>query len=395
MPCNASRITRFMSLLFTIILLSACSIPAAGPTPTTAPATTAVPTLAQPTPTQPAPTAVPSPSLPAVANAVLRSFEMVDYQNGWAASETMVLRSSDGGVTWRNATPKDAPAILGAAFQVKAVSPLAAWVLIPDAADYKKGTLFRTADGGQTWQANEVPFGGGWIQFQDDKKYAVLMADRGVAAGSQAVDLYQTSDGGATWMLVYHVDPENPADQGITFGGDKSGVAFLDSTRGWITGFIPMDGATYLYATQDGGKTWKQVQLGLPAGWQQAQIDTKPPVFFGSKEGILTLQASTNVGQMVFYVTHDGGDTWQPTTPLKASGMVSIPTANDIIVWNGGTLQYSPDAGQTWQERTPNVDLSQSLIAVQFADSKTGWALSQDANSTRLYCTTDGGLTWQ
>ncbi len=395
MPRNTSRMTLFMSLFFTGILLSACSIPTAGPTPTASLATTAVSTLAQPAPTRPAATAVPSPTLPVVPDVALRSFEMVDAQNGWAASETMVLRTVDGGVTWRNATPRDAPADLGAAFQVKAISPLAAWMLLPDAAETKKGTLFRTADGGQTWQASAVPFGGGWIQFQDDKKYAVLMADRGVAAGSQAVDLYQTGDGGATWGLVYHVDPENPADQGIPFGGDKSGVTFLDSAHGWVTGFMPMDGATYLYATQDGGKTWKQVQLSLPAGWQQAQIETKPPVFFGGKEGVLPLQASTNVGQIVFYVTHNGGDAWQPMTPLKANGMVSIATASDIIVWNGGTLHYSPDAGQTWQDRTPNVDLSQSLIAMQFVDRQTGWVLSQDASGTRFYRTSDGGLTWQ
>ena len=83
------------------------------------------------------------------------------------------------------------------------------------------------------------------------------------------------------------------------------------------------------------------------------------------------------------------------TTTLQASGMVSIPSATDVIVWDGAMLHYSLDAGQTWQERTPNLDLSQSLIALQFVDRNTGWALSQEASGTRLYRTTDGGATWE
>ena len=175
-------------------------------------------------------------------------------------------------------------------------------MMVPDPGDFRKGTLYRTADGGQTWQAGAVPFGGGWVQFQEDKNVAVILVDRGVAAGSQGVDLYQTSDGGATWNLISRADPENPSDQGIPFGGNKSGVTFLDSARGWVTGFIP-DGwrAVYLYATQDGGKTWQLVPLDLPAGWQQAQIEARPPVFFGGQDGILPLRASSNVGMMVFY----------------------------------------------------------------------------------------------
>ena len=382
------------TVLIMVLSLSACSLPSANPTalptPSVAPATPSVPTA-----TVPAATAAPSPTVQVVPDVSLRTFQMVDAQNGWAASDQLALRTVDGGKTWQNVTPKDVPANIDPNFQVTAISPQAAWIIVPDASDFKKGTLYRTTDGGQTWQSAAVPFGGGRVQFQEDKKFAVVLAGRGVAAGSQGVDLYQTSDGGANWNLISRADPENPSDQGIPFGGNKSGVTFLDSARGWVTGFIPMDGAVYLYATQDNGKTWKLVPLDLPTGWQQAQIEAKPPVFFGGQDGILPLRASSNVGLMVFYVTSDGGDTWQATTPLEASGLIAIPSANDIIVWNGAKLHYSLDAGQSWQERTPNIDLSQGLVALQFVDRHTGWALSQNGSSTRLYSTTDGGSTWQ
>ncbi len=391
MPPNRWKI--FMAVCFTLMvatLLSACSL--ASSSPTLIPTPTAIPSQA---PTLIPPTAtVPSPTPQVVPDVSLRTFQMVDAQNGWGASAKMTLRTVDGGKTWQNVTPQDVPADIEPVFQVTAISPLAAWMIVPDPSDFKKGTLYRTADGGQTWQSSAVPFGSSRIQFQDDKKYAVLMASRGVAAGSEGVDLYQTSDGGVTWDLISRADPENSSDQTIPFGGNKSGVAFIDSTHGWVTGFMPMDGEVYMYATQDVGKTWKPVQLSLPAGWNQAQIESQPPVFFGGQDGIMILRASTNVGQMVLFVTHNGGDTWQATTPLDAYGFVSIPDAKNAIVWDGAKLHYSQDAGQTWQDRTPNVDLSQGLIALQFVDPNTGWALSQNGDGARLYSTTDGGSTW-
>ncbi len=381
------------SILIVMVFLSACNATATNPT--LIPTPTAVPSQA-PTPVPPTATTVaPSPTPQVVPDASLRTFQMVDALNGWAASDKMALRTVDGGQTWQNVTPQDVPAGIEPVFQVTAISPLAAWMIVPDPNDYKKGTLYRTTDGGQTWQSSAVPFGGGRVQFQDDKKYAVILASRGVAAGSEGVDLYQTSDGGANWDLFSRADPENSSDQVIPFSGNKSGATFLDSSHGWVTGFIPMEGAVFLYATQDNGKTWKPVQLNLPAGWNQAQIETRPPVFFGGQDGLLTLRASTNVSQMVLFVTHNGGDSWQATTPLDGSGFVSIPDAKDVIVWDGLKLHYSEDAGQSWQERTPNVDLSQGLIALQFFDPNTGWALSQNGDGARLYRTTDGGATWR
>ena len=337
MTCNAWKIIKIRSLILLIAFsLSACNLPATNPT--TAPTPIATPI---PLPTQTVTNTAPDQTLKSVPMVSLRTFQMVDAQHGWAASNQMALRTVDGGKSWQNVTPKDVPAGIEPVFQVTAVSDAAialtlptagngnkgaissqaAWMIVPDAGDFKKGTLYRTTDGGQTWQNAAVPFGSGRVQFQDDKVHAVLMADRGVAAGSQGVDLYQTSDGGASWNLISQTDPTNPSDQGIPFGGNKSGVSFRDSAHGWLTGFIPMDGAAYLYGTQDGGKTWKQVELNLPAGWQQAQIVTKPPVFFGGQEGVLPLRASANVGQQVLLITRDGGDTWQATTPLEANGI--------------------------------------------------------------------------
>jgi photosystem II stability/assembly factor-like uncharacterized protein len=97
----------------------------------------------------------------------------------------------------------------------------------------------------------------------------------------------------------------------------------------------------------------------------------------------------------VFYVTQDGGQSWTPGSVLDSSGIVSIPTMQDVFVWDGGTLQTSHDDGQTWTAITPNINLSQMISQLDFVDKDNGWATSLDANmKSMLYKTNNGGETW-
>ena len=83
----------------------------------------------------------------------------------------------------------------------------------------------------------------------------------------QAVSLYQTSDGGATWTLKYANDPSQPNNT-LPFSGHKNGMAFRDTSTGWVGGDIPINGFVYLYKTTNGGVTWSQQPLTLPAGYE-------------------------------------------------------------------------------------------------------------------------------
>ena len=82
-----------------------------------------------------------------------------------------------------------------------------------------------------------------------------------------AVYLYQTSDGGATWMLKYANDPSQPNNT-LPFSGHKNGMTFRDTSTGWVGGYVPSPGAVYLYKTTNGGTSWAQQSLALPAGYE-------------------------------------------------------------------------------------------------------------------------------
>jgi len=80
-----------------------------------------------------------------------------------------------------------------------------------------------------------------------------------------------------------------------------------------------------------------------------------------AQDGLLPVEYHAEDRPTVFYVTRDGGASWNPTTALKSP-------VNDYMVWSwpdmshgfvtdGNTLYTTQDGGQTWQETTPNVGL--------------------------------------
>ena len=147
-------------------------------------------------------------------------------------------------------------------------------------ADFINGTLEITTDGGSTWSSVAVPFAGGQIDFIN-KKTGFILVGRGAAAGSQAVDIYSTEDGGATWNQVYSMVPgagENVNT--LPFSGQKSGFAFLDNSHGWVGGSIPMDGYVYLFASSDGGHVWVKQDVALPVGYETAMTEVGSAKFF-------------------------------------------------------------------------------------------------------------------
>ncbi len=390
-------------------VLAACS----RPTPpldqnySNLPAATA-PNLLLPTQAATSPGAAPSPAVlltqptlpPAAfsAEAPLRAFEMVDRLAGWGAGDNAVLHTSDGGRTWQAVTPAGQD-LSGAVPQVYAIDARSAWLLVPDPADFRQGMLLRTRDGGLTWQQVAVPFGGGAVQILDPE-HAFVMADRGVAAGSHAVEIFASSDGGEHWASQCKIDPKQSAERCLPFGGNKNGITFRDLTHGWLGGFVPVDGSGFFYATSDGGKTWRPLPLPPPVDYEKAQFVVNPPRFFGTQFGVvvvramLTLETGEPGAAKLFYLTHDDGQTWQVAPALRSAGLVALATVKDWFVWDGGVLQVTQNAGQTWQSLQPDVDLSEKLAALQFMDQATGWALSMDGDDTRLYRTTDGGRTW-
>jgi photosystem II stability/assembly factor-like uncharacterized protein len=325
-----------------------------------------------------------------VASPNLIYFDMITSSEGWGLTDEYVLRTRDGANQWENVTPGGsfgAGARLSGYFRDSDTG----WVLL-SGSDFTSGTLYHTEDGGQTWQQAAVPFGNGSFTFIDPLD-GWVMVGTGAGAGSFSVDIYRTGDGGATWQMVYSLDPNGA--NGLPLSGAKNGIAFSDSTHGWVGGSRPEDGFVWLYASQDGGATWAQQNLALPSGYEDAMTSIEAPIFYSAQVGVLPVTLFKEQTSTVYYVTQNGGVDWTATQVVNNHGHTAVASPQDFWLWDGQSISVSHNGGQVWATQPTNVDLSDTLVQVDFVNASDGFALTRDADgNSLLYFSTDGGLTW-
>jgi photosystem II stability/assembly factor-like uncharacterized protein len=147
-----------------------------------------------------------------------------------------MFRTGDGGRTWEQVWHGTS----GTAQQPVFRDPLHGWM----AADL---SVLRTADGGRTWDAVAAPIldprSAVLLAQQDVIEYSTALADTGTVIWSASASV----DGGATWGRVRSVP-----------GSDILGVAFVDA-RHWraIAHYA-------VWRTDDGGETWQPLATRLP-----------------------------------------------------------------------------------------------------------------------------------
>jgi photosystem II stability/assembly factor-like uncharacterized protein len=355
----------------------------------------------------------------------ISSIHMLDAQTGWAVTnKNRILRTTDGGVHWKNVTPNFPPSMtrqrivadfLTASSAWVAVSgiditgqgddrarkqPSGAWVSVSGIA-MATTVIFRTTNAGQTWQQAPIQTSRGivtqvnFVTSQD----GWLLSKHPVSESAETLELFRTADGGGTWVkiasaLAASLDIPPPGQ--LPFSGSKSGLSFLNATTGWVTGRIPVNGYILLYRTYDGGNTWYPQSLPLSPTERSSQLSILPPLFFNATDGILPVSFDMGKGASLdVYVTHDGGTTWKRTTPLTAAAS----TADFIDVDHGwasdGTLLYvTGDGGKQWTTLSPGGSF-QHIMHLDFVSSDIGWAIGATAaNAPTLLKTEDGGHTW-
>ncbi len=321
---------------------------------------------------------------------------MLDADHGWALTRQSVLKTVDAGAHWTQVE----------ALHLGSIAPTAdfmnvnyAWVAFHGASDplgtYK---VIRTSDGGVSWRISTITIsnadqGQGGI----DRPHFISTTEGwvtiGMAEGMQhsSLTIYHTTDGGATWTQLASSFSQSSS---LPMTADKTGISFANSQNGWVTAEYPGSPA-WLYVTHNGGSTWQSQSLPLPNSQQASTIVTTPPVFFG-QNGIMPVEIVYNSSNIDLYVTHDGGAHWTPTT--LASFYANTFFALDLQhVWaiqsNGrGTGIYSTtDGGASWHAigNTP-----QMVGELSFVDPQDGWAIGASTSTPQLYHTINGGANW-
>ncbi|MCI0694081.1 YCF48-related protein [candidate division KSB1 bacterium] len=269
----------------------------------------------------------------------------------------------------------NAPIALSRFYDAFFVNPSTGWIVDIG------GQIFKTRDGGQTW---EFQFISPLAQFR-----SVGFADtlRGWAGTLSDDLLYQTNDGGATWLRVENLPDPKPA--GIC------GISVVNASVIYACGRF--EGPSHLIKTTDGGATWSSLDMSAHAG---TLVDCH---FFSPDSGFVVggdpRGAFPSTTKAVVLFTADGGRNWQTrhTTNREGEWCWKISFASRRFGYvsiedfmRRGFCLKTTDGGITWQE----IAIPQTLVTegIGFVNENKGWIGGPLATS---YETSDGGLTWQ
>ncbi|MFF3648615.1 WD40/YVTN/BNR-like repeat-containing protein [Streptomyces sp. NPDC002181] len=304
-----------------------------------------------------------------------------------------------------------------------AVSRSTAWVA------GTKGTVLRTVDGGRSWRDVSPP--GAVAEGLELRDIEAFDARRAVALSigeGEASRVLRTEDGGATWTETFRNPDPRAFYDCLTFFDSRHGLAMSDPVdgkfrilstddggRNWAVlpgtgmpdalageaGFAasgqclvsagPRDvwlatgggAAGRILHSPDRGRTWRVAESGIPAG------DPAKGVFalaFRDRTTGLAVGGDYRTGEAsprAAAVSADSGRTWRPAStppPAYRSGAAWLPHLRTAALAVGPTgSDVTTDAGRTWRPLTPG-----SFDTVDCAGDGGCWAAGEKGRVGRL-----------
>jgi photosystem II stability/assembly factor-like uncharacterized protein len=233
--------------------------------------------------------------------------KFIDAQNGWLLAHLgagmnhdyfALFHSTDGGRSWRTLIdPFQGDLQSCSKTGIVFADPQLGWITGDCHAVAPGVFLYRTEDGGSTWNTQEIPAPAGAPVDLFNQPYIgcgtydpIFVAPNNIILNlrcdnfeSSTTDyyLYRTTNGGENWSVN-------------SFPGDS--LLFINSEVGWALG-------RDIYQTTDGGQTWNKVSS---VNWD-GQFD-----FVSEQLGWAVARAD---GQIALVKTENAGRRWQELKP--------------------------------------------------------------------------------
>jgi photosystem II stability/assembly factor-like uncharacterized protein len=381
-----------------------------------------------------------------------------DGKTVYYAAGTTVHRSVDDGNTWHAGAALPGSDAAQHLINVLDIDPADSRVVY--ASIFGLG-VFRSADGGDTWQS----LANGPANIRGTFGFTVDPTNGQRLLATTETGVYLSVDGGASWgatpLLAEYstdidVDPTNPnvlyavgsggelkksvdggqqwATSGSVGSGLMQGKLVIAPSR---TSSLASLGGDGVVLSEDGGAHWSKRNTGLQAGvvvslatgtgrtYAAARpsgayaiasdtsaitplnnaaltsLDAREPFYFrlavlpGQPDTLFATINSTTLARSI-----DGGANWAKLAfPAQAPDYIvrSPQEPQTLYVSAQDGIYRSADAGNQWVSRSAGLPLGEELVALTpTARAGTVYAvyLKQPGNTSRIFRTTDEGVTW-
>lgn len=285
---------------------------------------------------------------------LLSSMRFVDSRAGWAVGSGQILRTIDGGRTWRHA---NAQRFLNETLSLYDVAPIdshTCWLLVFHGA--RDLRCFVTRDAGHSWSEKyqvALPFSFSKIFFLDSQRGWIV---RGAEAESEA-SLHFTEDSGRHWV-----------DVPLALRGQPRRLFFSDRKNGWLLESYLREGAraSRILRTEDGGRTWG-VEVEFRGDAMAFHLLGEKSMLISGREGML-LRYETVTRSLRKITTNTNLNL--EDVRFNASRGLAVGTADLISSRRSVLFLLSTDFGRTWRRlRSPIRD---GLFAVYLKTWQTG-----------------------
>jgi photosystem II stability/assembly factor-like uncharacterized protein len=317
-------------------------------------------------------------------SSLLFGVDVVDKDVVWAAGQdkAAVVLTVDRGRSWMDVTP---PGIVDALqfHDVEAFDQRRALVLAVGQGPLSK--IFRTTDGGATWRVvfdnpEELAFYDG---------IAFFNSRRGLAFSDPVGDKFRiltTTTGGRTWTVA-PTDHMPRVENNEAAHATGTSLVAIGPDDAWF-GTAPTAGSnSRVFHTRDGGRSWTAATVPIPVE-DKDEFGVVSLVFWDRRNGMamgggLLPDPSEPPKPSITAVTHDGGQTWTPAGRLSGFRLnaARIPpnTAKTAVAVGPTGSDITTDGGQTWHQ----FDQS-NLRGVNCSPQGSCWAVGANSTAVRL-----------
>lgn len=331
------------------------------------------------------------------------------YTSGFRQSEGGFFKTTDGGVTWKEAKELRNEAIHSMVQSTKDPNMLVVgtlkgiWISTNSGNDWKRiesptmpinidslavdsddvntiyaGTFWRpykTTDGGKNWKL----ISNGMID--DSDVFAVDIDPRNSShiIASACSGIYESQNKGELWKKIQGIPSQSRRTRDIMQNPGLPGAIYAATTEGF-------------WMTSDGGKTWAlTTQRELEINSIAVNADEPNKIYIGTNNyGVMV----SNDGGKNFVQTNGNFSsrlTYSITPDLERANRLYATTINTAT--GGGFIFVSDDGGQTWTPATRNIAVNRIIPYSILQDTKNPNTIYLATNAG-LYRSLDRGNSW-